>query len=159
MSRPSRLKAFTRSNYLGGFSSLTPLELGDETERIAATALGAVLAPRNAVGYDMVSPNLGKIEVRARILGTDGPWPRVTLTEGKVKIADHVLAVRWRANGAFEHAVMLCRSAAQKLYLSKRQTNKPQAHIAWKDWISDAEAIDVSRSLRATWASMDRCAP
>lgn len=113
-------------------------------EILTALCVAGELASRNSKGYDVASEEHGRIEVKSRILGTDGWFPRVSLTPNKMAVADAVMAVRWTPEYTFHAAVLLSRDAVRPLFEAKLQASGKQAHIAWADWVGASDAIDFT---------------
>lgn len=97
---------------------------------------------RNNRGSDIVSPTFGLIEVKSRILGTDGPFPRVSLKSHHIEKANWIAAIRWSKDFSLQDAVMLAATGAGLLYEAKRQKGGV-AHIAWKDWAAASGAVSI----------------
>src|ERR1035437_9932048 len=64
-------------------------------EILTAIVTGGSVVGGNANGHDVFSPRFGFVEVKSRILGTDGPLPRVSLKTGNIDKSDFFMAVRW----------------------------------------------------------------
>ncbi len=79
------------------------------------------------------------------MLGTDGMYPRVSLREGKFKVADQFMAVRCTPEVEFYAAVLIPKSSARPLFEARKQVSGALAHIAWRDWISAVGAVDYTR--------------
>ena len=99
---------------------------------------GKVIGENNR-GSDVKSPAHAFIEVKSRILGTDGQFPRVSLKQHNIEKADWFAAVRWTREYTLDDAVMLPKSSACVLYEQKKQS-KGLAHISWTDWTSSPGA-------------------
>lgn len=113
-------------------------------EILTAICTDGEIAPRNAKGYDVCSPRFGKVEVRSRILGTDGPLPRISLSPSKMAGADNFMAVRWTADFKLHAAIMLSKIAVQPLFQAKLQSSGKMAHIGWREWIAAKGAVDFT---------------
>jgi hypothetical protein len=50
---------------------------------------------KNNQGFDIRCPRFRLVEVRARTLGSDGPFPRVTLRKAPDGSYDYVAAIRF----------------------------------------------------------------
>lgn len=111
-------------------------------EILVAIATGGEVIGGNNRGSDVRSPQFGLIEVKSRILGTDGPYPRISLKQHNLDKADWFAAVRWHRNYALYDAVMLPKLVARELYDKKRQASG-LAHIGWADWSSAAGAKNI----------------
>lgn len=112
------------------------------SEILVAAALDGVVEGGNRRGSDVRSPRFGRVEVKSRILGTDGPFPRVSLKPSNLEKADCFVAVRWARNFTFYDAVMLPKSAVFVLHENKAQTSG-MAHIRWDDWCSAEGAMSL----------------
>jgi hypothetical protein len=112
------------------------------SEILVAAALDGVVEGGNRRGSDVRSPRLGRVEVKSRILGTDGPFPRVSLKSNNLEKAEYFVAVRWAKDFTFCDAVMLPKSVVVVLYEDKFQTSGI-AHIRWDDWCSAGGAISL----------------
>jgi hypothetical protein len=112
------------------------------SEILVAAALDGVVEGGNRRGFDVRSARFGRVEVKSRILGTDGPFPRVSLKASNLEKADFFVAVRWARNFTFYDAVMLPKNAALALYVNRVQTSG-MAHIRWNDWCLSKGAISL----------------
>lgn len=114
------------------------------------TALVTVgeLSSGNARGHDVVSPTFGRIEVKSRILGTDGPFPRVTLKASNIEKSDFFMGVRWTRDMRLHEAVGLAKVAVMPLYEAKRQ-GSGLAHLSWVDWVAAPGARSFLNEMRA----------
>lgn len=117
------------------------------SEILTALVTGGELAGGNSKGYDVISPEFGHIEVKARILGTDGPFPRVSLRASNIEKADFFMAVRWTETMRLQEAVALPKAEATALYTAKRQ-GSGLAHIAWRDWVAAPGARHFGDEMR-----------
>lgn len=108
---------------------------------IAIVTKGEVVGGNNR-GSDVRSADFGLIEVKSRILGTDGPYPRVSLKRHNIEKADWFAAVRWTRDYTLYDAVMLPKPIAETLYERMRQASG-LAHIGWTDWISARERVGL----------------
>ena len=122
------------------------------SELLVAIATGGEVVGGNNRGSDVWSEKYGRIEVKSRILGTDGPYPRVSLRQSNLEKADHFVAVRWTKAFELHGAVMLPKSVVLKLYDAKLQKSGT-AHIAWSEWIGQQESQDISGICHAALAS------
>lgn len=124
-------------------------------ELLVALATGGEVIGGNNRGSDVRSPAYGLIEVKSRILGTDGPFPRISLKRSNIEKAQWFAAVRWKKDYAFYDAVMLPKARVQILYDARKQASG-LAHIAWNDWIEDSAAQSIRPScLRVLQAAAD----
>ena len=112
---------------------------------VAIATDGEVLGGNNR-GSDVFSRIYGRIEVKSRILGTDGPYPRVSLRTSNLEKADYFVAVRWTKKFDLHGAVMLPKTAVQSLYDAKAQKDGT-AHINWTDWIGRPESVSITDLL------------
>ena len=94
---------------------------------IASVTSGEI---KNKTGYDISAPGYGKIEVKSRVLGTDGKWPRVTLGKTNIKEADHVAVIRFSPAYEVVAACILSIDKVKPLY-SQYAQSKGTAHIPW----------------------------
>lgn len=117
------------------------------SELLVAIAVGGEVVGKNNLGSDVISPKYGRIEVKSRILGTDGPYPRVSLKSSNIDKADYFVAVRWTRDFEFHAAWMLPKSAAATLYAERKQ-GSGLAHINWDRWMRAEAAIDLSVAFR-----------
>lgn len=117
-------------------------------EILIAIATGGEVVGGNNRGSDVVSPGFGKIEVKSRILGTDGPFPRVSLKAHNVEKADWVAAVRWTRAFDFYDAVALPRDAIHPL-VEGRLNAARATHISWRDWTASPEARSLKAQMQA----------
>lgn len=112
------------------------------SELLVAISLKGEVVGGNNRGSDVFSMEYKKVEVKSRILGTDGPFPRVSLRKSNLEKADHVVAVRWNPDFTFHDAIMLPKSAVIELHDAKSQSNG-MAHISWADWKNHSQAISI----------------
>jgi hypothetical protein len=116
------------------------------SELLVAIATEGEVVGGNNRGSDVFSSKFGKIEVKSRILGTDGPFPRVSLKPHNIEKADWFVAIRWTRDFQFHAAWMLPKSAASTLHASKKQ-GSGLAHISWESWKAGVGAIDLSDKI------------
>jgi hypothetical protein len=116
------------------------------SEILVAASLDGIVEGGNRRGSDVISPDFGRVEVKSRILGTDGPFPRVSLKPSNLEKADYFVAVRWTHNFAFHDAVMLPKNDVVELYGIKVQ-NSGMAHIGWQDWCYAKGAISLKPKI------------
>lgn len=124
-------------------------------EALFAAAFGGEPMARGNKDYDVRCPRFGLVEVRSRILGTDGWHPRISLRRAPNGEYDHVAALRFEQDYSFWRAVVLPTAALQRLYASRRQFSGI-AHIPWSAAADDPDTIDVTAEMRAvlgTWGS------
>ncbi len=119
------------------------------SELLVAIATEGEVVGGNNRGSDVISPKYGKIEVKSRILGTDGPFPRVSLKPHNIEKADWFVGIRWTRDFQFHEAWMLPKSAAAMLHAAKKQ-GSGLAHISWDNWMAGEGAIDLSPRIRVT---------
>jgi hypothetical protein len=105
------------------------------SEILTAIVTGGTIVGGNSKGHDVFSPQFGFVEVKSRILGTDGPLPRVSLKAGNIEKSDFFMAVRWTKKMELYDAVGVPKTAAAVLHAAKRQASG-LAHIGWHDWTS-----------------------
>ncbi|NUB04621.1 hypothetical protein FW320_00215 [Azospirillum sp. Vi22] len=105
------------------------------------------LVTGNAQGHNAVSPAFGRIEVKSRILGTDVPFPRVTLKASNIEKSDFFIGVRWIRDMRLHEAVGLPKSAVMPLYTAKRQSTG-SAHLSWADWTAAPGARSFLNDMR-----------
>lgn len=124
------------------------------SELLVAIATGGEVIGGNNRGSDVRSPTHGLIEVKSRLLGTDGPWPRVSLRRHNVDKADWIAAVRWNPDFTFFDAVMLPKQQAAALFAARKQVSRDAAHITWQDWTADPEASSIKEACRKALAHL-----
>ncbi|TKB11406.1 MAG: hypothetical protein E5V75_27285 [Mesorhizobium sp.] len=122
-------------------------------ELVVAIATDGEVVGGNNRGSDVISPIYGKIEVKSRILGTDGPFPRVSLKPHNLEKADWIAAVRWTRDFEFYGAVALPRVAAQGLFAG-RLTEGRATHVAWQTWVAAPGAESLADGVRAALKSL-----
>lgn len=122
------------------------------SELLVSIATGGEVVGGNNRGSDVWSEKHGRIEVKSRILGTDGPFPRVSLRQSNLEKADYFVAVRWTSRFEFYDAVMLPKPAVLTLYEYKVQ-GSGMAHIAWSNWISHPDAESMASVCRGVLAA------
>ncbi|TLX16373.1 hypothetical protein [Rhizobium sp. MHM7A] len=118
------------------------------SELLVAIATEGEVVGGNNRGSDVLSPKYGKIEVKSRILGTDGPFPRVSLKPHNIEKADWFVGIRWTRDFQFHEAWMLPKSAASTLHAARKQ-GSGLAHITWESWKAGPGAVDLTSSIRA----------
>src|SRR5258707_13280613 len=74
------------------------------SELLVAIATGREVIGGNNLGSDVSSPTYGLIEVKSRILGTDGPNPRISLKQRNLDKASWFAAVRWNRDFTLHEA-------------------------------------------------------
>ncbi len=116
-------------------------------ELVVAIATDGSVVGGNNRGSDVTSPTFGKIEVKSRILGTDGPFPRISLKSHNLEKSDWITAVRWTRGFEFHDAVALPKASAASL-LAGRLTEGRATHVAWQTWISAPNAMSLSDKIR-----------
>ena len=118
------------------------------SELLVAIATDGEVVGGNNRGSDVISPIYGKIEVKSRILGTDGPFPRVSLKPHNIEKADWFVGIRWTREFQFYEAWMLPKSASSTLHAARKQ-GSGLAHISWESWKAGEGAIDLSPKINA----------
>ncbi len=111
-------------------------------EILVAASLEGVVEGGNRRGSDIHAPTFGRVEVKSRILGTDGPFPRVLLRSSNIENADYFVAIRWNRDFSLIDAVMNSKEAVLPLYSGKKQ-GSGVANISWKDWCSTSGAVSL----------------
>ncbi|MEY9562250.1 hypothetical protein [Sinorhizobium fredii] len=119
---------------------------------VAIATEGEVVGGNNR-GSDVVSPTYGKIEVKSRILGTDGPYPRVSLKPQNLDKSDWIVAVRWTRGFEFHDAIALPKSAAQGLFAGRLSEGRV-AHVAWQTWIATPGTESLANRVRAALSTL-----
>ncbi|TRC89692.1 hypothetical protein FJV80_07825 [Mesorhizobium sp. WSM4310] len=122
-------------------------------ELVVAIATSGEVVGGNNRGSDVTSPIYGKIEVKSRILGTDGPFPRISLKPHNLEKADWIAAVRWTREFEFHDAVALPRAAAQGLFAG-RLTEGRAAHVAWQTWVAAPGADSLADRVQTALKSL-----
>ena len=112
-------------------------------ELLVSIATNGEVIGGNNRGSDVRSPEYGLVEVKSRILGTDGPYPRVSLKQHNIEKADWFAAVRWARDYTLYDAVMLPKCSALSLYEVKKQAKSGTAHIGWSDWKSAPDGLSL----------------
>jgi hypothetical protein len=115
-------------------------------EALFAAAFGGQRTPRANPNFDVVCPRFGKVEVRARVLGTDGDYPRISLRKSPDGEFDHLAAVRLDKKLNFWKAFILPTAALKPLFDAKKQKTA-KAHIAWSVFCADSGAVDITSDL------------
>lgn len=111
-------------------------------ELLVAIATGGEVIGGNNLGSDVTSPTYGLIEVKSRIMGTDGPNPRISLKQRNLDKASWFAAVRWTRDFELYDAVILPKASVERLFGIRKQA-RDMAHISWKDWTSDLSAKSI----------------
>ena len=125
-----------------------PITVDALGETLVAAAFGGTRMKRNNADFDVRCPRFGLVEVRSRVLGTDGWLPRVTLRKAPLGAYDHVAALRFEPDLAFWRGVILPTAALIPLYEARKQTSGV-AHIAWNDAVAHPVALDITGELRS----------
>jgi hypothetical protein len=112
------------------------------SELLVAIATGGEVIGGNNLGSDVSSPTYGLIEVKSRIVGTDGPNPRISLKQRNLDKASWFAAVRWNRNFTLHDAVILPKDSVERLFGIRKQA-RDMAHISWKDWINDPQGKSI----------------
>lgn len=116
------------------------------SEILVAEALEGFVEGGNRRGSDVRSPNFGRVEVKSRILGTDGPFPRVSLRPSNLEKADNFVAIRWNRDFSFHDAILNSKETVLALHHRKAQKNG-MAHISWSDWCEGLGAISLKNKI------------
>lgn len=127
------------------------------SELLVAIATGGEVVGGNNRGSDVFSPEYGKIEVKSRILGTDGEFPRISLKQHNLDKADWFVAVRWTKRFEFHDAVALPKIAVLPLFEGKMAGGKV-AHASWKSWLAAPGSVSLAETVRAVIGSVERAA-
>lgn len=122
-------------------------------ELVVAIATNGEVVGGNNRGSDVISSAYGKIEVKSRILGTDGPCPRVSLKPHNLEKADWIAAVRWTREFEFHDAVALPTAAAQELFAGRLAEGRA-THVAWQTWIAIPGAESLAERVHAALESL-----
>jgi hypothetical protein len=117
-------------------------------ELVVAIATDGEVVGGNNRGSDVISPSFGKIEVKSRILGTDGPFPRISLKAHNLEKSDWITAVRWTRDFEFFDAVALPKASAMSLFAGRLVEGRA-THTAWQTWIAAPAAISLADKVRA----------
>jgi hypothetical protein len=112
------------------------------SELLVAIATDGEIIGGNNLGSDVSSPAYGLIEVKSRILGTDGPYPRISLKQRNLDKASWFAAVRWTRSFTLHDAILLPKGSVERLFGIRRQA-RDMAHISWKDWTNDPQARSI----------------
>ncbi|WP_157775810.1 hypothetical protein [Hartmannibacter diazotrophicus] len=120
------------------------ITLGTLAEILTALSTDGKLAEPNRKGFDVISPAYGRIEVKSRVLGTDGAFPRISLSPNKIDGADHFMAVRWDQHSKLCFAIMLPKASILPLYQARLQRSGNIAHLHWDDWLAARDAVDFT---------------
>ncbi len=124
-------------------------------ENLVAAALGGTLMSRGNKGFDVRHPALGRIEVRSRMLGTDGDKPRITLRCDPVEACDWLVAVRITPDFRLHEGWMFAARSLQRLYARYRRAKNPVAHVPWNVAVALEGADDITGRLGAVLAGVD----
>ena len=111
------MKILSTAKCIARHSIISPDRLA---EILTAIVTGGTIVGGNSKGHDIRSPKCGLVEVKARILGTDGPFPRVSLKAANIDKADFVMAVRWTKTMDLYDAVGVPKATATVLYAAKQ---------------------------------------
>ncbi len=115
-------------------------------EALFAAAFDGKRMSRGNRNFDLDCARFGKVEVRTRVLGTDGEYPRITLRKSPDGQFDHLAAVRLNETLGLWKASVLPTLALRPLYDVRKQKNG-LAHIDWSDFCADPKAIDITADL------------
>ncbi|MER9335807.1 hypothetical protein NKJ06_17760 [Mesorhizobium sp. M0293] len=122
-------------------------------ELVVAIATDGEVVGGNNRGSDVISPLSGKIEVKSRMLGTDGPFPRISLKPHNLEKADWIAAVRWTRDFEFYDDVALPRAVAQGLFAGRLAEGRA-THVAWQSWIAASGAESLADRVHAALESL-----
>jgi hypothetical protein len=117
-------------------------------EALFAGAFGGVPMKRGNKDFDIQCSRFGAVEVRSRVVGTDGDTPRLTLRRSPSGY-DHVCALRFERDFSVVRAVVLPTAALVPLHAAYKQKKKDIAHIPWTKIEIDPAVIDVTEELIA----------
>jgi hypothetical protein len=117
-------------------------------EILTALVTKGALTKANKEGHDVLSPSFGLVEVKSRVLGTDGPYPRVSLRPSNVEHAQYFMAVRWTRGMELYDAVGVPKRSVEVLYKAKLQASGRVAHIGWKEWLVASGARSFANDMR-----------
>lgn len=112
---------------------------------VAATYDGELMAP-NHPEFDVHCTRFGRVQVRTRVIGTDGKYPRISL-RGMPSEFDVLIGAHLAQNFSINHAIALRSPAIEPLYLAKRQQDGKLAHIPWAQLVAAPGAEDVTKEL------------
>jgi len=116
-------------------------------EILVAAALGGEVMPPTFPGYDVRCPRLGRVQVRMRIKGTDGPNPRISF-RGEPADFDVLVAVHLDADFGVHKALAIPVAAVLPHY-ARRKQGTGLAHVPWADLVVDPSAEDITGRLSA----------
>jgi hypothetical protein len=122
-------------------------------ELLVAIATDGEVIGGNKRGSDVLSPSFGRVEVKSRILGTDGAFPRISLKPHNLDKSDWITAVRWTRGFEFYDAVALPKTAAMSLFAGRLIEGKA-SHVAWQSWITASAAVSLAEKVRAALQSI-----
>lgn len=125
------------------------------SELLVAIVTGGEVVGGNNLGSDVLSPTYGPIEVKSRILGTDGPFPRVSLKQHNLDKASWFAGMRWNKDFTLHDAIMLPKERVLELYAAKRQGGGV-AHISWRDWQHTVGALSIRHECIAALGSVQQ---
>ncbi|MGR3708659.1 MAG: hypothetical protein ACU0A9_04380, partial [Alterinioella nitratireducens] len=89
---------------------------GTLSEIIVAHVTNGRVLGGNKKGRDVESQRYGMIEVKSRMLGSDGPNPRVSLRPGNLANSDYFAALRWSREFDLTEAILLPKYAVLPVY-------------------------------------------
>jgi len=115
---------------------------GSLAEHLSCMALDCTSLP--SVGYDIVSSLGLKGEVRSRTLGTDGKYPRLTLTQKKMDLSDFIVFIYFSETHKVQNATLIKTESLHGLYSKYEQSKRKQAHIPLRKIIALADVVDVT---------------
>jgi hypothetical protein len=116
-------------------------------ELVVAIATDGEVFGGNKRGSDVLSPSFGRIEVKSRILGTDGAFPRISLKPHNLEKSDWIAAVRWTRSFEFYDAIALPKTAAASLFAGRMIEGKV-AHVGWQSWAAAPAAVSLADKVR-----------
>ncbi len=143
-------KILRTANCIKRYDSISHQLLAELAVAIATD--GEVVGGNNR-GSDILSPTYGKIEVKSRILGTDGPFPRISLKPHNLDKSDWIVAVRWTRDFEFHDAIALPKSAAQSIFAGRLSDGKV-AHVAWQTWVATPGAESLANRVRTALSTL-----
>jgi hypothetical protein len=114
---------------------------GSLGEELSSIAFDCINSPSH--GYDIITVDGVKGEVRTRTAGTDGDYPRLTVNPKKMAISDFVVVIHFAEDLTVIRAVLIETEDLKDLYDQYLQSKREQAHIPWKKIIAHPKALDV----------------
>ena len=115
---------------------------GSLGEELSSIAFDCIAKPSH--GYDIITVDGIKGEVRTRTINSDGKYPRLTLTPKKMAVSDFIVVIHFAQDLTVVRAILVETKYLKDLYKQYLQTKRKQAHIPWKKLAEHPKVLDVA---------------